>query len=304
MTPRIIALTLGLVAGLVAFFILASDWTSVLSAVGVDQVGIAAAKTGELPRLTWAISAGITIFAVFALIVVLIVGVLETSRARQAINALRHDPSLADSWNIADWRSAFAETAIADRAEAMIAAINPPGSIRRVAVDTQLLVGLDEVWLDRLTLKRTVAPLAPLVLGLSATAGLFTYVDGDPWAVVLAAGASGWLLIRASQYLARLALSPAVTAAIDAATAAIRPLTAIQTIEGDLPVSTAAPIETAELAASVAEALFEPMARLSDAADRLSAAARPQSREQTIEAALADIRAGIERLLEVSDPPD
>jgi hypothetical protein len=301
MMPRILAVTVGLIAGLAAFLILALDWQAVLAAVGVDRPGMAAAQASDLPRLTWAICGGVTLFAVAALAVVLVIGLAETSAARRAINALRHDPALADSWNLADWRAAFARTAIADRAEAMIAAINPPGSVRRVAVDTQLLVGLDEVWLDRLTLKRTVAPLAFLVVGLGAAAALFTYVDGDPWAAVLAAGMSGWVIIYAAQYLARMALSPAVTAAVDAATAAIRPLTAFQAVEGG---PAPAPAVQPDLPAAVAEAIAAPVSRLADAADRLAASAKQPSREQTIEAALADIRAGIERLLEVSDPPD
>jgi hypothetical protein len=92
--------------------------------------------------------------------------------------------------------------------------------------------------------------------------------------------------------------------AIDAATAAIRPLTAFDAVESAPP--TGRPpfesgLEVGEFAAALADLLADPLARLAEAADTLAASA-PAAGERSMEDALARIRAGIERLLESSGP--
>jgi hypothetical protein len=91
-------------------------------------------------------------------------------------------------------------------------------------------------------------------------------------------------------------LGPAVAAAVDAAAAALRPLTPIR-----LPEAASAAVEPAP---ALTEAVATQIERLSTAAEALAAAFQPPPRGQTIQAALADIKAGIERLLEITETPD
>ena len=302
MKARSVAVAIGLVAGIAAFLALKLNWAGVTAALHVGQAGIAADRTVQF---AWAISAGTTVFAVATLIVALIAGLVETAKARRQIAALRHDPNLADRWNAADWRAAFTPTAVADHAEAMIALLPiDKGETRRVVVDTPILLGLSRIWLDRLTLSWTITPLAPLLLGLGATLALVAYASGGRWDAVAAAGTAGWFAIRLAQYLVRAVLAPLVDAAVADATAAIRPLSAAQAIDATRP---AGPIaapggrigqdEAEIIAAALSHVIWEPLGRLAEAAEKLSAAGVPQSRVQAIEEAMAEVRAGIERLL-------
>ncbi|MDB5394164.1 MAG: hypothetical protein JWM91_1670 [Rhodospirillales bacterium] len=309
MTSRSAPVILGLIAGIALFFVLKLDWNAATAFLQANAV--AASLSSPVSRLAWAISVGTAVFATVALLVALIGGAAEIAKARQQIDKLRHDPALADRWNAADWRAAFAHTAIADQAEAMIAlAPVDKDEARRVVVDTPLLLGLNRIWLDRLTLTWTIAPLPAIVVGLAATLALFAYEAGDKWGAVLAAGTAGWFIIRLVQYLVRAALAPLVDSAVAGATAAVRPLSAARALDLPrqiVPPSGAAPAKRIEqeeaeiIAAALSHVIWEPLGRLAEAAEKLSSAAAPQSRDQAIESALAEVRAGIEKLLAASD---
>jgi hypothetical protein len=307
MTSRIAAVILGLIAGIAAFFTLALNWANSLSFLQLDHVALLAGPTGGAAEAAWTISGGITAFATVASLVALIAGMTETAKLRARIDALRLDPDLAGKWNAADWRAAFAPTAIADQAEAMIAIIPvEKNEERRVVVDAPLLLGLNRIWLDRLTLAWTIGPLPLIVLGLAATLALFAHGSDGRWDTALAAGAAGWFAITLVQYLVRAVLSPLVDTAVAAATAAIRPLSSIHALEAHRQISqssaSATPkrIEQEEaeiIAAALSNVIWEPLKRLADASEKLTNAATPPSRDQEIEAAMAEIRAGIESLL-------
>jgi hypothetical protein len=309
MTVRSAAVTLGLIAGIAIFLALELDWAATTAFLRVNAA--TASMTTPMTRLVWAISGGTAGFATIALLAALTGGAAEIAKARRQIDRLRLDPELTDRWNAADWRAAFARTAIADQAEAMIAVLPvDKDETRRVIVDTPLLLGMNRIWLDRLTLTWTITPLPPILIGFGATFALFAYEGGDKWAVVLAAGTAGWFAIRLVHYLVRAALAPLVDSAVAAATAAMRPLSAAQAIEAprqsaatpSAPPSKRIEQEEAEIiAAALSNAIWEPLGRLADAAQKLSAAA-PQSRDQAIESALAEVRAGIEKLLAGSNP--
>ena len=172
------------------------------------------------------------------------------------------------------------------------------GGERRVVVDTYLLTGLAPLWLDRLTLNRTIAPLPGLCAMQGIVLALIDYASAGRWDLDLAAGAAGWLLITAVSYLARIVLAPLIGATVDAATAVIRPLTSRQSFALTQPV--AGGLDAGLFATGLERALSGPLERLAEAADRLSSAGAGASREQTIDAALAEIRAGIERLLDAA----
>jgi hypothetical protein len=318
MTARSAAVILGLIAGIAIFLILKLDWTAATASLTAN--GAFASLNSPLSPLAWSISGGAAGFATVALLVTLVGGASETAKARRQIERLRHDPALADRWNAADWRAAFAHTAIADLAEAMIA-LTPvdKDETRRVVVDTPLLLGLNRIWLDRLTLTWTIAPLPAILVGFGATLALFAYEAGEKWSAVLAAGTAGWLVIRLVQYLVRAALAPLVDAAVAGATAAVRPLSAAHAIDlprpatpavSATPVPGAAPAKRIEqeeaeiIAAALSHVIWEPLGRLAEAAEKLNAAATPPSRGQAIESALAEVRAGIEKLLADRDEQD
>ena len=307
MTSRMAAVILGLIAGIAAFFILALNWAGSLSFLQLSHAALLAGVTGGAAKAAWAISGGIIAFAAVASLVALIAGMAETAKLRARIDELRLDPDLAGKWNAADWRAAFAPTAIADQAEAMIAIIPvEKNEERRVVVDAPLLLGLNRIWLDRLTLAWTIGPLPPIVFGLGATLALFAYEAGGKWDAALAAGSAGWFAITLIQYLVRAGLSPLVDSAVAAATAAIRPLSSVHALEAQrqilqAPTPTAPKrIEQEEaeiIAAALSNVIWEPLKRLADASEKLTSAATPPSRDQEIEAAMAEIRAGIESLL-------
>ena len=304
MQSRIAAVILGLIAGIAAFFTLTLNWTDSLVFLRLDHATLLAGLSG-VTQAAWTISGGVATFATVASLVALITGMAETAKVRARIDELRLDPALAGKWNAADWRAAFAPTAIADQAEAMIAIVPvEKGEERRVVVDASLLLGLNRIWLDRLTLAWTIGPLPLIVLGLAATLAPFAYESGGKWDAALAAGTAGWFVIVLVQYLVRAALSPLVNGAVAAATAAIRPLNSVHAVEAHRQSPHAAPAsarrieqEEAEIiAAALSNVIWEPLKRLADASEKLTAAA-PPSRDQEIEAAMAEIRAGIESLL-------
>jgi hypothetical protein len=309
MTSRIAAVTIGLIAAIAVFLALRLNWLATIASFHLQGSHLASLLTGFLPRLAWSTTAGLSVFGILASLVALIGGAAETTRARARLTALRLDPTLAGSWNAADWRAAFAPTAVAERAEAMIALLPVEnGRERRVVVDTHLLTGLASLWLDRSLLSSVIVPLPGLCAAQAIVLALIDYTSAGRWELDLAAGAAGWLLITAFYYLARTLLAPMIGAAVEAATAAIRPLTSVQSF-ATAPIlaapagATAVPatgMDSGALAAALERALSGPLDRLAEAANRLSTADAGPSREQTIDAALAEIRAGIERLLDAA----
>jgi hypothetical protein len=315
MTSRVAAVILGLIAGIAVFFALAFGWTDMLAAIRLDHAALLAGVAGAA-KAAWAVSGGVAAFAVVASLTALIGGIIETNRLRRRIDELRLDPALAGKWNAADWRAAFAPTAIADQAEAMIAIVPvADGEERRVVVDAPLLLGLNRIWLDRLTLVWTLRPLPLIVLALSGTLALFAHGADGKWDAALAAGAAACFVILLVQYLVRVALSPLIDGAVAAATAAIRPLISVHALEAHRPeAAPAAPpkrIEQEEaeiIAAALSNVIWEPLKRLADTVERLTVVAEPATtiasppRDQEIEAAMVEIRAGIEKLLNSSEP--
>ncbi len=309
MTSRIAAAIFGLIAGIVVFFTVTFNFIDAAAFLHADHVGIVTASVSGLTRAAWAISGGITAFVVMASLVALFTGMAETAKVRARIDELRLDPALAGRWNAADWRAAFAPTAIADQAEAMVAILPvEKDDARRVVVDVPLLLGLNRIWLDRLTLAWTIEPLPMILLGLAATLALVAYESGDKWDAVLAAGTAGWFTIGLVRYLVRIALAPLVDSAVASATAAIRPLSSIHALQAHGQIAQApAPgkrIEQEEaeiIAAALSNVIWEPLVRLADATERLTGVVTPpMTRDQEIESALAGVRAGIERLLDNS----
>jgi hypothetical protein len=309
MTSRMAAMILGLVAGIAVFFALTLSWSDVLSALRLDHAALLAGVTGTA-KASWAISGGVAVFAVVASLVALIAGMAETARLRRRIDELRLDPALAGKWNAADWRAAFAPTVIAEQAEAMIAIIPvEPGEERRVVVDAPMLLDLNRIWLDRLTLAWTIRPLPMIVLALAGTLALFAHGADGKWDAALAAGPAAGLAMVLVQYLIRAILSPLVDGAVAAAAAVIRPLISVHALEAHRPGAqpTGAPpkrIEQEEaeiIAAALSNVIWEPLNRLANTVEKLTGptqtAAITPPRDQEIETAMVDIRAGIEKLL-------
>ena len=228
----------------------------------------------------------------------------ETAKVRARIDELRLDPALAGKWNAADWRAAFAPTAIADQAEAMIAIVPvEKGEERRVVVDSSAATDSGRLQLDRLTLAWTIGPLPLIVLGLAATLALVAHESGGKWDAALAAGTAGWFVIVLIQYLVRATLSPLVDAAVAAATAVIRPLNSVHALEAQRQ-SVQAPAsvkrieqEEAEIiAAALSNVIWEPLKRLADATEETDSGG-PPSRSKSRRRWREDTRAGIESLL-------
>ena len=266
MTSRIVAVILGLAGSAAATLLVVTRWEYALAFLRVSP-NTGAALSLPLARLAWTITVAITLFAAITLLAASIGGWIEAMSARRRINALRHDPGLSGRWSAADWRAAFAHTSIANRAEAIVAAFSSsgsgPGTERRVVTDLTLLTDLDAVWLDRLTFRRMITPIPMLLLGVGGTLALFRYGTGEGgWETVLAAGTGGWLAVSLIYYTARVLLGPAIQLTVDAAIAAVRPLTALP--------------QTVAVSAS------------GYASD---------DREVSIETALNEVRASIERLL-------
>jgi hypothetical protein len=312
MTSRMAAVILGLIAGIAVFFTLTLSWSEAVSTFWPEHTA-PLAGVDSAAKFAWAISGGVAAFAVAASLVALIGGMAETAKLRARIDELRLDPELTGKWNAADWRAAFAPTAIADQAEAMIAIVPvEQGEERRVVVDAPLLLELNRIWLDRLTLAWTIGPLPLIVLALAGTLALFAHGADGKWDAALAAGTASGFAIMLVQYLVRVALSPLVDAAVAAATAAIRPLISVHALEAHRPAEQAPVVvatkriehEEAEIiAAALSNVIWEPLTRLADSVERLTsatgepAAITPPPRDQEIEAAMVEIRAGIEKLL-------
>jgi hypothetical protein len=308
------AVILGLIAGIAVFFALTLSWNDTLATLGLGGAALLAGLAG-MAKSAWAICGGVAAFAVVALLVALIGGIVETARLRRRIDELRLDPLVAGKWNAADWRAAFAPTAIADQAEAMIAIVPvAEGEERRVVVDAPLLLGLNRIWLDRLTLAWTIGPLPLIVLALAGTLALFAHGADGRWDAALAAGTAGGFAIVLVQYLVRMALMPFVDGAVAAASSVIRPLISVHALEAHRPAeqgAAAAPqkrIEQEEaeiIAAALSNVIWEPLTRLADTVERLTTGGEPAAivsppRDQEIEAAMVEIRAGIEKLLDNS----
>jgi hypothetical protein len=238
MVPRVAAVVLGAVAGVAALLVLALDWNSAVTLVGIAKPAILAVLADPAPRVAWTLSVAVSAFGVVALLIALVAGFAEVLVARARIDALRHDPAMAGRWNAADWRAAFAHTAVRERAEAAIAALLPVAGApsgageRRAVADPAILVDLDRFWLERLALDQVILPLPNLLLALGAVAALLRYASGESgWEIALASGVAGWLAIRTVHYVVRLILGIVVELAADAATAAVRPLTSALSLE-------------------------------------------------------------------------
>jgi hypothetical protein len=316
MQPRIAAVIFGLIAGIAVFFALTFSWSDMLALLRLDHAALLAGAGGAA-RAAWAVSGGIAAFAVVASLAALIGGAIETRRLHRRIDELRLDPLVAGKWNAADWRAAFAPTAIADQAEAMIAIVPvAEGEERRVVVDAPLLLKLNRIWLDRLTLAWTIGPLPLIVLVFAGTLALFAHGADGKWDAALAGGTASALVIVLVQYLVRAALMPLVDRAVAAATAVIRPLISVHAAEAQRPAAqapAAVPAKRIEqeeaeiIAAALSNVIWEPLSRLADTVEKLTSAAGESTviasppRDQEIEAAMVEIRAGIEKLLNSSE---
>jgi hypothetical protein len=289
MASRIAAVILGLSAGLATGLFFALDWSGAIAFFGLDRPDIAAALADQPSRIAVGAIVAVVVYGLAALLIALAAGLAETLVARSRVDALRHDISLSGRWTAADWRAAFAHSAIADRAEAVIAApvsATSAGSDRRVLIDPSLLIGLEATWLDRLTLTPMIAPLPPLLIGAGALASLLHYAGNGAGAVFpLAFGIGGWLLLGVLRYLVRSLLAPAVELAMRAASAAVRPLTPILALDGAIqrlgdatpqiasaPAKAALKLDPAAIASGLGNAVAEPLAKLVAAADRIAAA--------------------------------
>ena len=111
MMSRIAAVGLGLGAGLAAVIFLSVNWDQAAAWIGLGNAG---AGINPEARLAWTVAGGVAAFAAVALIGALIGGLVEAFLAHSRIAALRYDLTLIDTWTAADWRAAFAETAVAD----------------------------------------------------------------------------------------------------------------------------------------------------------------------------------------------
>jgi hypothetical protein len=305
MTSRIFAIAVGIIAGLAALSLMILDWDIPLSLARQGPPFLAAALAPAPAHFAWIATLTVAAFTIGALLTALIAGLVETVTTLSRINRLRLDPALTEHWNAADWRSIFARTTVADRAEMIIAATPvTDGEGRRLVVDAHLLLGLARTWRERLTLSWSLTPLAAILLGLGALAALTSYAAGEDWSGALAAGLAGWLAVTIARYVVGVLLMPFVSSAVAGATAAIRPVTTIRTLETQTleaataaPAAAATPIDAQIIGTALADAIREPLSRLADATDRLGRAANPEPSLDSIDDALAEIRAGIERLL-------
>jgi hypothetical protein len=274
MASRILAPTFGVIAGVVVAGFCLYAWNDALALARVTAPAMVAPLSLPLNRAAWAIAGAIGAFAVVAQATALAAGILETILTRRRIAALAPD-----------WQAVFAGASIAR------AAATPGG--RQDKAGWRPSPRLESIWLDELSIARLTAPLATLALAAGGLLALFSDISGTGWEMALAAGLCGWLLISLARYLAVVVLSPLVASTITAIAEAVRTAAA--------PAARVNPSPDPEaIARELADILAEPLERLADAADRLGSAEPPPSRERPIDAALADIRAGIERLLAAS----
>jgi hypothetical protein len=275
MTSRILAPLFGVIAGIAAAAFCRFAWNDALALASITAPDTVAALWLPVNRAAWAITGTITAFAVVAQATALAGGILETILTRGRIAALAPD-----------WNAVFVRTSIA-------AAALSGGGARQTGWDPPLR--LEPLWLDTLTIGRLIGPLPSLVLAAGGALALFSDISGTGWEIAFAAGLCGWLLISLARYLAAIALSPFVARTVAAMVEAARTATAAAP-------ATQSP-DAGAIARDVADILAEPLERLADAADRLGQAQPSPPREFAIDAALADIRAGIERLLAASRNP-
>jgi hypothetical protein len=267
MFTRISAIAAGAIAAAAVFYFL-------LVRGAASRIWVQATGGGDFDwpaRLAWSASMALSIFAVVALAAALIAGLVETLTTRSRLNRLRSDPDLAGHWGGADWRAAFARTAIQAQAEATIAGFLPAGVgvERRVIIDPAMLIGIEPAWVERLSLTRTIAPLPLLALAAGAGPALFEAYRQLAWEVPLMAGIAGWFAISAAHYLVRGVLGWVAALCVDCARAAIHPITT-------------APALAFAWAANPAPA---------------AQADRDDDSDLDVDPALSEIRAGIERLL-------
>jgi hypothetical protein len=305
--------TLGSIASAAVFTFLELYWPPQLdpsagldriaSFAGVDIISLIRAMSAPSIRFTWIVSISTVIFAVVTLLVSLIAGLIETFRVNRRLAVLRRDMDEDIALNIARWRTAFLRTAIPDRADAIVSG---KGSLDE----------LSELWLDRLTLGKAISPLPLLLILFAGTFALIRHDIPGEWEITLAAGTAAAFLIRFAQYLVQSALSVSIAPSVRNAIVAICALTDRQSIKAQTapaisepvspPPSPLAPVpgdiatrieqlNAFALGKAVASVLMEPLNRLTEAADRFSTAA--VGREQEINAALAEVRAKIERSL-------
>jgi hypothetical protein len=270
MASRILAPTLGVIAGAAVAAFCRFDWNDALALAPITAPSTAAALWLPINRAAWAVAATVVAFAIVAQATALVGGILETILARGRIAALAPD-----------WNAVFVRTSIAWAASG-----GRPGQI-----GWRFQPRLEQIWLDQLTIGGLTGPLAMLTLAACAALALFSDISGAGWEIAFAAGVCGWLSISLARYLAGVALSPFVAGTVAAMAEAVRTAAA-----------PAAPVnpspDAGAIARDLADLLAEPLERLADAADRMGSAEPP--RERAIDAALADIRAGIERLLAAS----
>jgi hypothetical protein len=298
MISRVLAIILGVIAGVAVLAACCFAWGEIVALAPTGSADVAAALWVPVNHLAWAMTCAVGLFAVVALATAVAGGIVETNLVRRRVAEARIDSAGLDRANAPDWRAIFAETAIAGLAAAI------PES---TPYDPSTLLALETVWRDRLTLSRTIAPLPAIVLACDAALAIFGVIAGTGWELALAAGASGWFVVSLARYLAVLGLSPLIawtmgeTVPPMRATGAPRAIfqPAINQGAPKQPILSpaATPLDAGAIARDIAEMLADPIERLADAASRLGSPTPAASREQAVDSALAEIRAGIERLL-------
>jgi hypothetical protein len=328
MTTRILALILGLIAGAVVLAICIFVWSDAVAVAPIHAPDLVAALSVPANRVAWAVAAVAAACAVAALFTGLVGGIAETLIAARRIGALQAGPTLA-GWSCAgDWRTVFDSTAIAVAAGPILEAAVIPREGRAAGVDSISLLALGRLWLDRLTFRRAIRPLPLLVLSADIMLALISDLSGTGWELALAAGVAGWFLISLARYVTFLVLSPFIERTVAATLSATRqamdaPASDIvaprgfgqaaatqpsmnQPLTGPLPTAPVGAVaaEAEAIARTVAEILAEPLERLAAAAEKMGSAAPPQEQttdpESTVDTAMAEVRAGIERLLAAS----
>jgi len=267
---------------------------------GLDTISLIRAMSWPSVRFTWIVSISTVVFAGVILLISLVAGLAETFRVNSRLAVLRRDMDENIAMSIARWRTAFTRTAISDRAEAIVSG--------KASLD-----GLSELWLDRSTLGKAISPLPLLLIAFAGTFALMRHDISGEWEITLAAGTASAFLIRFTQYLVQSVLSVSIASSVRNATVAICALTDRESVKAPtapaiseppppapapMPGDIATRIEQLNafaLGKAVASVLMEPLNRLTEAADRFSTAA--VGREQEINAALAEVRAKIERSL-------
>ncbi len=279
MTTRVLAVMFGIIAGIGTAAGFYFDWGEIVALLPIGPPDTVAALSIRGNRLACAIAGTATAFATVALLTAVAGGIIETGKARRKIAALRDDT--ANVPTELDTILAGTAVAAAGAADAMPA-----------------LLALEHSWLERLTLRQLTAPLPALVLAADGVLALFGDISGTGWDIALAAGLCGWLAIGLARYLAAIVVGPLVGATFEMLRLAqmLRPAL----ISSPAIPAPGASFDAGAVARDLADLLAEPLERLADAADRLGSVEAAPFREQSVDAALAEIRQGIERLLAAS----